>query len=50
MVKRKSSEERASESFFRPNVDFRRTTEKPVKEGETREEILRYTTEKMVKD
>lgn len=50
MAKRKSSQERATESFFRPNTDFKKTTEKAVKTSETRDEILRYTTEKVVKD
>jgi len=50
MAKRKSSQEKASESFFRSDMNFKKTTEKPVKSSETREEILRYVTEKKVKD
>ena len=50
MAKRKSREERATESFFRPPVDFKKTTEKEVKPEISREEFLRYTTEKEVKD
>lgn len=53
MVKRKSREDNATESFFRPNVDFKKTTEKAVKEVDPelmREEFLRSTTEKLVKD
>ncbi|MDP3966312.1 MAG: DNA topoisomerase, partial [archaeon] len=53
MAKRKSREEVASESFFRPGSDFKRTTEKVVKEVKPevrRDEFLRNTTEKMVKD
>ncbi len=50
MAKRKSSEERATETFFRPGVDFKRTTEKEVKPELPREEILRSVVEKEVKD
>ncbi len=50
MAKRKSQEERATESFFRPDTDFKKTTEKEVKPEAKREEILRYVTEKPVKD
>ena len=53
MAKRKTREERATESFFRPSADFKKTTEKPVKEVNPeilREETLRSTTEKLVKD
>ena len=50
MAKRKSREEKATETFFRPSSDFKKTTEKMAKPEESREEMLRYVTEKKVKD
>ncbi|MCR4327054.1 MAG: DNA topoisomerase I [Nanoarchaeota archaeon] len=53
MVKRKSREDNATESFFSSRTDFKKTTEKVVKEVDPelmREEFLRSTTEKLVKD
>ena len=49
MAKRKSREEKATETFFRPSSDFKKTTEKEVKPNENREELLRSVTEKKVK-
>ncbi len=50
MPKKKSREERATESFFRPDANFKKTTEKIVKETQDRDEILKNVTEKIVKD
>ncbi|HIH52307.1 DNA topoisomerase I [Candidatus Pacearchaeota archaeon CG09_land_8_20_14_0_10_30_9] len=50
MVKRQSREDHATESFFSSDMNFKKTTEKPVKNNEDREEILRYSTEKMMKE
>ncbi len=50
MAKKKSREERATETFFRPSVDFKRTTEKEVRPELPREEILRSVVEKEMKD
>ncbi len=50
MPKRKSKEERATESFFRPDANFKKTTEKIVKETQDRDEILKNVTEKIVKE
>ncbi len=49
MAKRKSREESATESFFRPGLDLKKTTEKEVKPEPSREEFLRSATEKEVK-
>ena len=50
MPKRKSREEKATESFFRSNADFKKTIEKKVKSEPSREEFLRGVTEKKIKD
>lgn len=45
---KKSREEKASEGFFNPNRDAKKTTEKEVEKEKNREEILKVTTEKRV--
>ena len=47
---KKSREEKASESFFRPDSNFKKITEKSEKGKINREELLRNTTEKLVKE
>jgi DNA topoisomerase I len=49
-TQKKSREQKATETFFRGNIDAKKTTEKIVKEERPREEILRKATEKIVKE
>lgn len=49
-TKRKSAEERATESFFNSNAKIKTTTEKGVAKEKERKEILKIVTEKTVKD
>ncbi len=49
-TQKKSREQKATETFFRGNVDAKKTTEKIVREEPAREEILKKTTEKLIKE